>query len=124
MPQQTEVQKDFPASVREIVLSGCQNHLWLLRPFYNRTKEKKYAVSDMMEKTADHYICQNVATENCPEGSSREFCLQEHFVRLGKSCCLDEPVSGLDPQSDRRNVSVNLMKINREDKTNGHYDLA
>ena len=26
LPQQTAVQKDFPASVREIVLSGCQNH--------------------------------------------------------------------------------------------------
>ena len=27
LPQQTVIQKDFPASVREIVLSGCQNHL-------------------------------------------------------------------------------------------------
>ena len=32
LPQQTEVQKDFPASVREIVLSGCQNRCGL-RPF-------------------------------------------------------------------------------------------
>ena len=41
LPQQTVIQKDFPASVREIVLSGCQNQLGL-RPFYNR-KEKSYA---------------------------------------------------------------------------------
>ena len=33
LPQQTPVQKDFPASVREIVLSGCQNRCGL-RPFY------------------------------------------------------------------------------------------
>ena len=50
LPQQTEVQKDFPASVREIVLSGCQNHLGFW-PFY-RTKEKIRRRDD--EKTADH----------------------------------------------------------------------
>ena len=51
LPQQTEVQKDFPASVREIVLSGCQNHLGFW-PFY-RTKEKKIR-RRYDEKTADH----------------------------------------------------------------------
>ena len=30
LPQQTVIQKDFPASVREIVLSGCQNRCGLL----------------------------------------------------------------------------------------------
>lgn len=35
LPQQTVVQKDFPASVREIVLSGCQGRCGS-RPFYNK----------------------------------------------------------------------------------------
>ena len=39
LPQQTLVQRDFPASVKEIVLSGCLNRCGL-RPFYN--KEEKY----------------------------------------------------------------------------------
>ena len=47
LPQQTVVQKDFPASVREIVLSGCQGSCGS-RPFYNR-EEKKLA-ADAMEK--------------------------------------------------------------------------
>ena len=47
LPQQTVVQKDFPASVREIVLSGCQGRCGS-RPFYNR-EEKKLA-ADAMEK--------------------------------------------------------------------------
>ena len=38
LPQQTIVQKDFPASVREIVLSGCQSRCGL-RPFYNRDEK-------------------------------------------------------------------------------------
>ncbi len=35
LPQQTEVQRDFPASVKEIVLSGCQSRCGR-RPFYNK----------------------------------------------------------------------------------------
>ena len=47
LPQQTVTQKDFPASVREIVLSGCQNRLGI-RPFYHK-EEKKHA-DEIMEK--------------------------------------------------------------------------
>ena len=47
LPQQTVVQKDFPASVREIVLSGCQGRCGS-RPFYN--KEEKKLAADAMEK--------------------------------------------------------------------------
>ena len=32
LPQQTQIQKDFPASVREVVMSGCLNRMGL-RPF-------------------------------------------------------------------------------------------
>lgn len=45
LPQQTVVQKDFPASVREIVLSGCQGRCGS-RPFYNK-EEKKLAAEAM-----------------------------------------------------------------------------
>ena len=47
LPQQTAAQKDFPASVREIVLSGCQGRCGS-RPFYN--KEEKELAADAMEK--------------------------------------------------------------------------
>ncbi len=45
LPQQTLVQRDFPASVREIVLSGCQGRCGL-RPFYN-AEEKRLAAENM-----------------------------------------------------------------------------
>mgnify|MGYP000819257496 CR=1 FL=1 len=45
LPQQTQIQKDFPASVREIVLSGCQGRCGS-RPFYNR-EEKKLSADAM-----------------------------------------------------------------------------
>ena len=47
LPQQTQAQKDFPASVREIVLSGCQGRCGS-RPFYD--KEEKQLAADAMEK--------------------------------------------------------------------------
>lgn len=45
LPQQTIVQRDFPASVQEIVLSGCQSRCGL-RPFYSR--EEKQLAQDAM----------------------------------------------------------------------------
>ena len=47
LPQQTLVQRDFPASVREIVLSGCQSRC-SFRPFYSR--EEKMLSTVAMEK--------------------------------------------------------------------------
>ena len=45
LPQQTAAQRDFPASVREVVLSGCQGRCGL-RPFYNGS-EKRLAAGAM-----------------------------------------------------------------------------
>ena len=45
LPQQTVVQRDFPASVKEIVMSGFQARCGL-RPFYN-AQEKKLALENM-----------------------------------------------------------------------------
>ena len=51
LPQQTEVQKDFPASVCEIVCSGCQSRCGL-RPFYTRA-EKQMAQEAMCKMRID-----------------------------------------------------------------------
>ena len=47
LPQQTQVQRDFPASVQEIVLSGFQGRCGL-RPFY--TKEEKTLAKRNLER--------------------------------------------------------------------------
>ena len=75
LPQQTAVQKDFPASVREIILSGCQNRCGL-RPFYNRA-----------EKTD--------AIVNYQVDNSRECFLQELCVQRRKYCCWMNRYPGL-----------------------------
>lgn len=53
LPQQTVVQKDFPASEREIVLSGCQGRCGS-RPFYN--KEEKQLAEENLRKMQIYYV--------------------------------------------------------------------
>ena len=56
LPQQTAVQKDFPASVREIVLSGCQGRCGL-RPFYSKAeKELAITVSKSLSRPSHHWL--------------------------------------------------------------------
>ena len=111
LPQQTLVQRDFPASVREIVLSGCQNHLGFW-PFY-RTKEKKYA-EDMMKKLQITHLSKRCYRE-LSGGQQQRVLLARALCATRKILLLDEPVSGLDPQMTEEMYRL-IEKINREDK--------
>lgn len=111
LPQQTVIQKDFPASVREIVLSGCQNHLGFW-PFY-RTKEKNYA-EDMMKKLQITHLSKRCYRE-LSGGQQQRVLLARALCATRKILLLDEPVSGLDPQMTEEMYRL-IEKINREDK--------
>lgn len=110
LPQQTQVQKDFPASVREIVLSGCQGRCGR-HPFYN--KEEKQLAAEIMKK---------LQIDNLSRCSYRELSGgQQHRVLLARALCatqkmifLDEPISGLDPQTAAEMYAL-IEKLNREE---------
>ena len=110
LPQQTEVQKDFPASVREIVLSGCQNQLGL-RPFYNR-KEKSYAEA-ILNKLQITDLAEQCYRE-LSGGQKQRVLLARALCATKKMLLLDEPVAGLDPKAAKEMYYL-TQKINREE---------
>ena len=110
LPQQTMVQKDFPASVREIILSGCQNHCGL-RPFYSR-EEKRYA-NEMMEKLGIGHLSKRCYRE-LSGGQQQRVLLARALCAASKLLLLDEPVSGLDPKATEEMYQM-IQQINRED---------
>ncbi|MBQ6213100.1 MAG: metal ABC transporter ATP-binding protein, partial [Ruminococcus sp.] len=94
LPQQTIVQRDFPASVREIVLSGCQSRCGL-RPFYN--KEEKALAAENMKRMGITDLADRCYRE-LSGGQQQRVLLARALCATRKVFLLDEPVSGLDPK--------------------------
>ena len=111
LPQQTVIQKDFPASVREIVLSGCQNRCGL-RPFYIR-KEKEYAYQ-MMEKMQITHLEKRCYRE-LSGGQQQRVLLARALCATRKILLLDEPTAGLDPKVTKEMYQL-IYELNQRDK--------
>jgi zinc transport system ATP-binding protein len=93
LPQQTAVQKDFPASVKEVVRSGCLNRCGL-RPFYSNAE--KQLAEDNMEKLGITTLAKRCYRE-LSGGQQQRVLLARALCATRKILLLDEPASGLDP---------------------------
>ena len=93
LPQQTNIQRDFPASVKEIVLSGCLGRCGL-RPFY-RKAEKDLAKENMRRMGIEELA--NRCYRDLSGGQQQRVLLARALCAAEKVLLLDEPVAGLDP---------------------------
>ena len=110
LPQQTVVQRDFPASVWEIVLSGCGNRTGF-RPFYNK-EEKQIARKNLerMGLTAMEKRCYRELSG----GQQQRVLLARALCATKKILLLDEPVSGLDPKVTAEMYDL-IESLNKKD---------
>ena len=109
LPQQTIVQKDFPASVREIVLSGCQGRS-LLRPFYSK-EDKKLARINM--ERMEILDLEKRCYRELSGGQQQRVLLARALCATRKVLLLDEPVSGLDPKVTAQMYEL-IQKLNKD----------
>ncbi len=109
LPQQTGIQREFPASVQEIVLSGCLNRPGL--PFYTRADRRRAA--EAMEKMALTGL-ERKAYRMLSGGQQQRVLLARALCATRALLLLDEPVTGLDPLAQEQMYSI-VESLNREE---------
>lgn len=108
--QQTIVQRDFPASVEEIVLSGCQSSCGM-RPFYSKA-QKDLALHNMQKMNIE--ALRKKCYRELSGGQQQRVLLARALCATKKLLLLDEPVSGLDPIVTAEMYEL-INRLNKED---------
>lgn len=112
LPQITAIQRDFPASVYEIVLSGCLNQMGF-RPFYTRRERRR--ADEVLEKLQIGQL-KNKYYHALSGGQQQRVLLARALCAAGELLILDEPAAGLDPVVTTALYQL-ISDLNREGMT-------
>ena len=110
LPQQTAAQKDFPATVWEVVLSGALSRAGRL-PFYS--KEEKALAEKNMEKLGITPLKKHCYRE-LSGGQQQRVLIARALCATTRLLILDEPITGLDPAAIQDFYRM-IRRLNRED---------
>ena len=109
LPQTTRIQRDFPASVNEVVLSGCLNkRKW--RPFYLKS-ERERALENMKRLMIEDL--KHKSFRDLSGGQQQRVLIARALCATEKILLLDEPVTGLDPVTTAGLYDL-IHKLNQE----------
>ena len=110
LPHQNHFQRDFPASVQEVVISGCLNRCGL-RPFYRHAEHESARTN--MEKLGVWPLKERCYRE-LSGGQQQRVLLARALCATRKLLLLDEPVSGLDPSATAEMYAI-IRRLNKEE---------
>ncbi len=110
LPQQTAAQKDFPATVQEVVLSGTLSRRGN-RPFYSAA-ERKLAAHNL-ERLGIEHLKQRCYRE-LSGGQQQRVLIARALCATDQLLILDEPITGLDPSAIQDFYHL-IRKLNKED---------
>ncbi|MDP3447320.1 MAG: ATP-binding cassette domain-containing protein [Eubacteriales bacterium] len=126
LPQQKESQRDFPASVQEVVLSGTLNSLGF-RPFYTR-RQKKNALTQI--DRVGMLPLKNTPFRELSGGQQQRALLARALAATQTLLILDEPISSLDPvaaadmyhliEEINRNHGVTIVMVSHDPHAAAH----
>lgn len=111
LPQQTPVQRDFPASVWEVVLSGCiGSGGW--KPFY--TAAQKDRAAEMLRRIGAESLCRR-SFRALSGGQRQRVLLARALCAADRLLLLDEPTAALDPRASAELYDM-IDHLNRRHK--------
>ncbi len=102
LPQQSDIGQDFPATVREVVISGCASDLG--RGFFYARRHRELAEQSM--STMNITELSGKRYSELSGGRQQRVLLARALCAAKKTLLLDEPVSGLDPAAATEMYSV------------------
>lgn len=112
LPQHADIQQDFPASVMEVVLSGCLSKTGI-KPFYSRADKA------MALKNIERMGLQGLEKKSFRElsgGQQQRVLLARALCATRKVLLLDEPISGLDSKGSKSMYDI-IEDLNKDQTT-------